>query len=225
MTAEATRREVIRKGSMAVVLGSGLSSVVDVAAADTSSGSVELMTTATIPTNTSISITVYESTDGDSSADRQQTKTISDGTTTTVFDLLESSTAQGDLLWMEVSLSTTDSSVTPSLDSATITLPSTPDEPATTTKEPIKEPNEPQGLVALWNNYRAFVALVVIAYAGIGLWSRSLTLAAWSGYIAFLYIAFTTGTALFTSIGYVTLILVFIGFAFKLVRLEFEGEG
>jgi hypothetical protein len=82
---------------------------------------------------------------------------------------------------------------------------------------------DPQSLAALWQNYEAFVALIVIAFAGVGLWSRSLSLAAYAGYVAFIHVAFSTGTDLFVNIAYVTLVLVFLGFAFKIVRLEFEG--
>lgn len=223
MTEERTRRDVLRKAGTTVVVAGGLSSVVDVAAADTASGYVELTTTATVPTNTTLDITIYESTDGDSTADRQQTKSIPDGTTTTQYDLLESSTAQGDILWLELSLSTSDDTTTPELDSAKIALPETTNSSdGGGTSEPVEK--DPQTIGQLWNNYRAWVAATVIFFSGVGLWSRSLTLAAWAGYVAFLHIAFTTGTTLFQNIAYATLVLVFLGFAFKLTRLEFEGE-
>lgn len=216
-----TRRNVIKRAGTTVVTAAGLASVVDVAAADTDSGHVELTTTATVPQSTSISITVLEDTSGDGTADRQQTKTISDGTATTEFGELRSITTEGHTLWLEVGLSTADDSVTPSLDSATLTLPETFSEP-----QPPSEPiaDEPQTIDQVWQNYRAFVAMTVIFFAGVGLWSRSLTLAAWAGYVAFLHIALTSGTPLFENIAYVTLVLVFLGFAFKLTRLEFEGE-
>lgn len=94
----------------------------------------------------------------------------------------------------------------------------------TTASTPIEEPDEPDSVFDLWNNYRAVAGFIVGVFALIGAASRSLTVGAWSGYIAFLYIAFETQTTLFLNVGIATLVLVFLGFAFKLIRLEFEGE-
>lgn len=85
-------------------------------------------------------------------------------------------------------------------------------------------PDEPQTAGELWNNYRAFVAAVVLGFAAIGMWGRSLTVGAFVAYLAFAYIAITTETTLLQNILYVTIVLVFLGFAFKLWRLEFGGE-
>lgn len=221
------RREI---GRRAIQIGSATvlaPSAVNVAAADTASGNVELTTTATIPADTSIEVTVFEDTNGSGSASRQENVTISDGTNTYELSLLESSTAQGDVLWLQVDLSTTDDTTTPSLDSATLTLPATPDTPTaepTPTQEPISQPDDPNTVFELWQNYLAVVGFITGAYALIGAWSRSLTLAAWSGYMAFLYIAFTTGTPLLRNIAIITLVLVFLGMAFKLIASEFEVE-
>lgn len=219
-----TRRRVIQAAVGAATTTVIAPEFIDVASADTASGNVELETTATVPADTSIEITIYEDTSGDGTADRQQTNEIPDGTTTTEYDLLESTTAQGDVLWLEVALSTSDDTTTPSLDSATITLPATSTTPEPT-QEPAEEaPQESLGIFEMWQDYRVFVAALTLSYAGIGLWSKSLTIAAWSGYIAFLYVSFTAGSVLFENIALATLVLVFLGFAFKLVRLEFEGE-
>lgn len=215
-----TRRRLISTAGATILAPS----FIDVATADTDSGHVELQTVADVPTDTTITITAFEDTNDSGNSSRQQSATIPNGTTTTELDLLESSVAQGDELWIQVDLATENEDVTPSLDSATLTLPETPTEPTETPSEPVEGPDDPQGLGALWQNYRAIVAAIVIAYAGIGLWSKSLTLAAWSGYMAFLYIAFTTGTPIFENIALATLVLVFLGFAFKLIRLEFEGD-
>lgn len=219
-----TRRSFARK---TVAVGSSLvmvPSFVDVVKADTASGYVELQTTATVPGSTSIDITVFEDTSGDGTADRQQTKSIPNGTTTTEYDLLQSAVAQGDVLWMEIGLSTTDDTVTPELDTATLSVPAEESQ-VTTTEEPGPEPTEPQSLARLWHNPRAFITAMIIAVAGIGLWSKALVIGAWAGYMTFLYIAFTAdGLPIFQNIAVVILVLTFLGFAFKLIRLEFEGE-
>lgn len=92
----------------------------------------------------------------------------------------------------------------------------------------VTEPEQPEpgpdGLFDLWNNYKAIVAAIVGAFALIGAWSKSLSIAAWAGYVAFTYIAFETGTEMFVNIAIVTLVMVFIGFAFKFNRLEMQGE-
>jgi len=80
------------------------------------------------------------------------------------------------------------------------------------------------GIGQLWSSYTVYVAVLVLAFAVIGMWGRSMSLGAFLAYLAFAYIAVTTGTPLFENILYVTIVLVFIGFAFKLWRLEFGGE-
>lgn len=215
-----TRRRVVQIGAATVLAPS----FVNVAQADTASGNVELAVTATVPADTTVEITIYEDTNSSGSANRQQTQSISDGTNTIEYDLLESTTAQGDVLWMELSLSTADDAVTPSVDSATITLPETVTTPTATDEPAAEQPTDPQGLDDLWQNYYAFVAFVVLAFASIGLWGRSLALGAFVAYLAFAYIAITTGTALFVQLLYVTAILVFVGVGFKLYRAEFAGE-
>lgn len=218
-----SRRTVVRTAGVAVTAPA----FVNVVTADTDSGQVELETTATVPADTTVEITVFEDTSGDGTADRQQSAEIPDGTTTTEYDLLQSTTAQGDELWLELSLSTNDDEVTPSVDSATLTLPETSETPTPGDGDdgtPIPPPDEPQSVWEIWQNYQAFVAFIVLSYTVIGAWSKSLAVGAFSGYMAFLYLALTSGSALFENIAYVTLILVFLGFAFKLIRLEFEGE-
>lgn len=90
--------------------------------------------------------------------------------------------------------------------------------------EPVPRERGPDGLFALWQNYKAMFAALVGGYALIGAWSRSLAIAAWSGYVAFLYMAFKTQTDLFVNIAIVTLVLTVVGFAFKFTRLELTGE-
>lgn len=215
-----TRRRAVQVGGTTVLTPSFIS----VAQADTQSGNVELDTTATVPASTTLEITLFEDTSGDGNADRLQTESIPTGTSTTQYDLLQSTTAQGDVLWMELTLETTDSSSTPSLDTATITIPETSTTATATAEDPASQPTEPETAFELWQNYYAFVSTVVLSFLAIGLWGRSLSVGAFVGYLAFAYIAIETGTPLFRQILYVTAVLVFVGMAFKVWRTEFGGE-
>jgi hypothetical protein len=197
---------------------------IDIVHGATSSGDVELTTTSTQPTNTGITIEVAEDTDNDSTAEFTQSKSISAGTdVVTVYDQLSGAENDGYHYYLDITLTSSDGVDTPTLDSATLTLPATNTTPEPT-QTPISEPEEPQGAGELWNNYRAFVAGVVLAFATIGLWAKSLAVGAFVAYMAFAYLAVTTGTVLFETILYVTIILVFLGMAFKLWRLELGGE-
>lgn len=70
-----------------------------------------------------------------------------------------------------------------------------------------------------------FVTFAVFLALAVGLASRSMAVGSLSGYITFAYIASETGDELLGQILTVTLVLVFIGFAFKFWRLEGMGEG
>ena len=200
-------------------------SFVDVASGETTSGNVEVTATTTQPSGTSVSIRVYEDADMDNQPDTQQEETIPAGTDEVVeYAALDGVEGGGYQYWLDVNLSTTDDSETPEVDSVTITLPDqtqTPQEPG---PDPIAGPDNPNSIGELWNNYRAFVAAVILAFAGIGMWSKSLAVGAFLAYVVFAYIAVVTQTVLFENILYVTLVLTFVGFAFKLWRLEFGGE-
>ena len=84
--------------------------------------------------------------------------------------------------------------------------------------------DEPLGLFELLDDTSVFIALVVGVFTIIGLWSRSLTFGAWAGAVAFYAIAFRVGIQIYQQIALVTLVLVFLGMAFKLVASEFEVE-
>lgn len=222
-----TRRGLLSKTVQVGATAVTLPAFASVAQGDTPSGNVELSITASVPASTSLSITIFEDTTGDGTADRQQTESISDTTTTVEYDLLESTVASGDTLWAELSLSTTDDSVSPSVDSMTITLPDTSTTPGPTT--PTATPvdfggDEPSTLLELWHNFYAFVAIIVMGFAGIGLASRSMAVAAWPAYLAFVYIALSTDNPLFRNIAYVSLVVIMVGMAFKVWRAEFGGE-
>ncbi|WP_292484119.1 hypothetical protein [Methanohalobium sp.] len=108
----------------------GLVSTVE---AQTDSGEIELTTTASIPSSTSISIDVYEDLAGDGSTDNMVSLSIADGTNTYILDTLEGYTDEGNIYWLDISLSTSDISITPSLDSVEIALPEETTETTTTT--------------------------------------------------------------------------------------------
>lgn len=220
MTDTISRRKCIKYGSASVIVPS----FVGVAAGDTSSGFVEIETVSTIPTNTSIQVTVLEDTNGDGTSNRQQSVTLSGGTETFELDLLDSTVASGDTLWLTVSLSTTDTSTTPELDTVTITLPESGGDTGGGTVEPTPVSSDPQNLDSIIDNYLFFISAVILAVGGIGVMSGSLAIGAVAAYTTFTLIAIQTGEQLLLNILVVTLVLVFVGFGFKFWRLEGIGE-
>lgn len=81
-----------------------------------------------------------------------------------------------------------------------------------------------QSLGALWNSYQTFVVLIVLLFTFIGALSKSLAVASWSGYLAFIYLALSSENEIFRGIALVTLVLTFLGMAFKLIRLELDAD-
>lgn len=74
------------------------------------------------------------------------------------------------------------------------------------------------------DNGLVFVSLAVLSITILGMASKSLAVAAWGGYMTFTVFAITSGIEILENILYVTLVLIFIGFAFKFWRLEGMGE-
>lgn len=220
MSDSITRRDAIRTvavgGSVLVA-----PAFADVVYGATDSGYIELTTTATNPTSTSIDIRVYEDLDNSGASDNQQEESIPDGTDkVTQYSSLEGTESSGVVYWMDISLATNDSETTPELDSMTITL---PEEQATDSAD---SADEPQGLAALWDNFLAFVAVTVMTAGALGgMGSRSMAIGAFSAYLVFVHIAVETGEQLLLNILYVSLVLVMLGMAFKLWRLELGGNG
>lgn len=212
-----TRRKAITTGGATLLVPS----FATVVAGETNSGNVEVTTTTTQPAGTTVEIRAYEDTTGDSMADSQQLESITAGTdVTTEYAALNGTEGSGVVYWFDVMLSTTNEDNTPEVDSMTITLPSEEEQP----EEPTPTESEPQNLDGIIDNYLFFVAAVVTAVAGIGITSKSLAIGAVAAYTTFALIAIQTGTQLFQNILVVTLVLVFIGFAFKFWRLEGMGE-
>lgn len=124
MTQNVTRRRVLTVGG-ATLAGSQW---IDVVSAQTGSGNVETETTATIPTDTSISVTVEDVTAGES-----QTQSITAGTDViTEFPDLSTVSGSGNTVEVSAELSTSDPTVT-----ATMT------EPLTLRLPEAEEPAEP----------------------------------------------------------------------------------
>ena len=90
-------------------------------ATKTSDGrAVEITTDATVPTDTSISLTVKQDESGGTAPDSTETIAVGDGTTTA--SLSSFSFSDGSAYWLEIELSTSDDSVTPTFHSATVTV-------------------------------------------------------------------------------------------------------
>jgi hypothetical protein len=79
-----------------------------------------LSVSATLPSNTSASVTVKQDESGAQSTDNSESVTLTDGTTTS--DLTSFTKTSGSTYWLTFSLSTSDDSTTPSVDSATLTV-------------------------------------------------------------------------------------------------------
>lgn len=82
---------------------------------------IELTTTASIPANTSLSVTVYEDTDQDGVAENSTSQSIDDGTNTYVLSGFAG--GEGNDYWLTIEPSTSDPTTTPSLTEAGIDIP------------------------------------------------------------------------------------------------------
>ena len=216
-TENTTRRKAIQIGTATVIAPS----FIGVSTAATDSGEIELTTTSTIPTDTGIEVRINEDTSGNGNIDNTQSQSLSGGTgEITEYAALEGSEGDGNTYWLEITLTTNDDSITPELDSATVTLPEQQAEP----EEPTQTEDEPQGFSAIIDNYLFFIGATVMGFTVLGLLSGSLAVGALAGYIAFGYFAVETGETLLQNIFIVTLVLVTVGFAFKFWRLEGMGE-
>jgi hypothetical protein len=216
-----TRRTVVRTATAGAITVFAPSAV-QIASAATDSGHVELEATSTVPTDTSIDVTIYEDTSGDGTADNQEPQSLSGGTETIEYQSLTAIENDGATIWLELSLSTSDDSTTPELDTATVTLPA---EENTPTAEPTPiGSEEPQGFTDWFGNYLFFVTALIGGMGIMGaLGAKSMAIGGMAAYLTFAYIALETGTPLLQNILYVTLVLVIVGTAFKLWRLEGDG--
>lgn len=76
----------------------------------------------------------------------------------------------------------------------------------------------------LWSSTLGYTTIYVTVMGMIGLLSGSMTVAALSAYITFVYIATTaTGMPLLTNVAYVTLSIICLGIGFKVYRAEGWG--
>lgn len=76
---------------------------------------------------------------------------------------------------------------------------------------------------ALWDTAFGFIAVTTAVFGIVGLSSGSLTIGAFSAYMAFLYLAIEIEIQMMTSVAYVSLAVICIGLGFKLIRLEAWG--
>lgn len=80
-----------------------------------------------------------------------------------------------------------------------------------------------ESVETVFNDFHAFVTAWVLIAGGIGMASKSMAIGALGAFMMFAHFAIETGDSLLQNILMVTLVLVFVGFAFKLVRAEFMG--
>ena len=80
----------------------------------------EITTDATVPTNASISLTVKQDESGGTTADNTETIPVGDGTTTT--PLSNFNNVAGSSWWLTIDLSTSDDTVSPTFNNATLTI-------------------------------------------------------------------------------------------------------
>lgn len=79
---------------------------------------ITLSTTATIPTNTSVSVTVYEDANGDGTADNTATQSIDDGSNSYTLSGFNGQLTND--YWVELSLDTSDVTITPVVSKASV---------------------------------------------------------------------------------------------------------
>lgn len=72
----------------------------------------------------------------------------------------------------------------------------------------------------LWGSDVGFVLIIVMIIAAIGFMGRSLAVASVGAYLVFVWFATNTGIAILEQTAYATLVLVAIGLAMKVWRLE-----
>lgn len=72
----------------------------------------------------------------------------------------------------------------------------------------------------LWGTAVGFVIMFIVVVMAIGMSSRSLTVGAFGGYLAFAYFAVESGLSVMEPILYVSLVLVILGAIMKTWRLE-----
>ena len=76
----------------------------------------------------------------------------------------------------------------------------------------------------IWDTFLFAVIAMILLVAFVGLASKSLAVASLGAYLAFAHLAVETGYPMLENILIVTLVMVFVGFAFKFWRLEGMGE-
>lgn len=75
----------------------------------------------------------------------------------------------------------------------------------------------------IWDNPFVFVILVTVLVGAIGMITGSLAVGSWAAFMSFAFFATETPISWIEQLLYVILVLIFVGFAFKIWRLEGGG--
>lgn len=129
------RRDYIRRIG---IIGVGSVSI-PVVSAQTDSGEIEIDVNAYVPTNTSITIEIWEDLGSDGTTDNTQSIDIQDGINTYILDGLEGDSSSSNAYALDISFNTTDEWDTPRLDSCLLILPESDITPTPTPTQTTEE--------------------------------------------------------------------------------------
>lgn len=83
----------------------------------------------------------------------------------------------------------------------------------------------PDWLSAIWDNPYVFIVFVTLVVGVVGMMTGSMAVGSWSAFMAFAFFAVESGIDWIEQLFIVLLVLIFVGFAFKIWRLEGGGAG
>ena len=203
-----TRRQVIA-GSTAITVPA----IASVSVGATGSGHPEVFLDVDLPPGTWMNLTMTVHETGEQQILNSENQ-ISDGQNHLIFNQIEGDVGDGYTVDFSSIIQADDArNVSPEIHELSVTIPEDPD----------ARPDSPLSRGEMWDSALMWVAGLTLGAGLIGLASRSLAVAAWSAYVTFVYLSITSGISVLEPIVYVTLVLVFVGMAFKLVRLEGHG--
>lgn len=192
---QVTRRKALLNGGAMLAVSQLF---IDPSVGKTQSGDVEITTEATIPSETSISVTIHEDKDGDGNSENSYQLDLSDGKNTYQIPNLESQEGSIWVIWADISMNTQNSDKTPELHSLTMTIP---------------EQTDNRGMIKLFNSpifqSHDFVLMSSVGIGGlIALVGGSLTLVALAAFLIFIHIGMYSGIAIYENIVFVAIITV-----------------
>lgn len=208
------RREFLTK---TVAAGGAIISaptIADVVQADTASGFVEVRIEATVPDDTSVELVAHEDVHQTVGIDHSQSSTVPEGDNRIVFDEFTTVVNGGTTYSFELFLETEDDNVTPEVERVVIQLPD----------GPMQLPGFIHTFWGLATNMMVFLAGAITVSSLMGLLSKSLMVAAFAGFLAFVHITIEADVGLLTNILYVVLVMIFVGMAFMLYNTLIAGE-